>query len=223
MKAVKFVPHLSCLYATGVPNSMRRGIPSEQMLFNCSVEFAKEKGGPITKQIIKTMESNNAFQIGLKPSYHHWLIDVKVMMLAKGQYPQMPGWHCDGVAKDHISNQPDLTSIDVAIPNYIAVIGVPEAKNTIEYIVQNITMSVDKDRVWASVNNYADFFYHELEIEQLKDNWMHIYTQPTINRVMPAARNSWVMFFKCFSSINTPTNQLRKQVQIYAPVCEQYA
>jgi hypothetical protein len=222
MKTVKFVPHLTCLYATGVPDTMRKDIPHEQMLFNCDVEFAKEKGGPITRHILKTMEANSAFQIGLKPSFHNWLIDVKVMLLSKGEFAQPPGWHCDGVLKDRFTGQPDLTTLDIAIPHYMAVIGAPEARNTIEYIVQNITIPIDEERVWRSINNYADFFYHKLDTEQLKDNWMHIYTQPTINRVMPAAQNGWVMFFKCFSSVNAPKNQLRQQVQVYAPVYDQH-
>ncbi len=218
MKTVKFVSHLaSSLYQAGVTPDMLKQIPQEQMLLSCDIEFAKANGGPITKQIIETLEANNAFALGLKPTYYYWLIDVKVVMLRPGEYPSSPGWHCDGVQRDRMTGQPDVDNIDNSIPHYITAVSVPTRASSVEFIAQTVTIPVDPERVWESVDTYVDFFYNDFDKEKLRNNEVWLYTQPTIHRYLPAAEDEWVVFFKCSASPTSAKNLIRQQVQVYTP------
>jgi len=58
-------------------------IRHEPMLFQCSREFAEAHGGPLTRACLRRLP------------YEHVRIDTRSHMLMPGQYPCIPGWHCD--------------------------------------------------------------------------------------------------------------------------------
>lgn len=218
MRTIKFVSHLaSSLYQAGITGEMLKQIPHEPMLLDCDIDFAKANGGVITKQIIETLESNGAFGIKLKPSYYYWSIDVKVAMLKQGEYLNAPGWHCEGVPKNS-AGQPDIDKLDSSIPHYMSAVSVPHRASSAEFIAQTLSIPVDPERVWESVDKYVDFFYNDIEKEKLRNNEVWLYTQPTIHRYLSAAEDEWVVLFKCSASPTPAKNQIRQQVQIYTPV-----
>ncbi|QOI66611.1 hypothetical protein [Erwinia phage FBB1] len=77
-------------FATEVKNDQ---IKDEPMFFNCDLEFAFEKGGPITRSFIDNLP------------YDWWedvVFDSRVHMLMPGWYPAIPGFHHDDVPRPDI-------------------------------------------------------------------------------------------------------------------------
>jgi len=69
-------------------------VKNEPMFFNSDLEFAYEKGGPITRSFISSMPQD-------------WLsvpcvFDSRVHMLMSGWYPGIPGYHHDDVPRPPI-------------------------------------------------------------------------------------------------------------------------
>lgn len=214
MRNVKFVSRVESLLSLAIPDEALRQIHQEQMLFNCSPDYATKHGGLITQHVMSALNENNAFNFKLKPSYMNWLVDVKVAYLQPGEYPFRPGWHCDGVLKSRITGQPDVDQLEIDVPNYLFMVG-SQLTTVIEYVDQTLTIPIDTSRVWASVDHMVNWFEKKLSIDKMRFGEIHCYTQPTILQYKPAIEPGWVYIFKCSASNSSVADQLRQQVQIY--------
>ncbi|QZI80172.1 hypothetical protein 172859UKE1_246 [Escherichia phage vB_EcoM-172859UKE1] len=78
-------------FAGGISNDK---IKNEPMFFNCSLEFAYNNGGPITRSFIMNLPDDwNTDQV---------VFDSRVHMLMPGWYPAIPGYHHDDVPRPDI-------------------------------------------------------------------------------------------------------------------------
>lgn len=82
-------------------------IKNEHMFFNSDLDFAFDKGGPITRNFINNLP---------KDWHNDVVFDSRVHMLMPGWYPAIPGYHHDDVPRNGTKNgQPNYDN-----PEYLS-------------------------------------------------------------------------------------------------------
>ena len=130
------------------------------MLFGADLTFARKEGGAINNHALDTLENSALFRswkerldAGLLPNTSI-VIDSRVNMLMPGMYPSIPGWHGDDVPRGVKYAQPDLNGVDPnGFVHFMVLFSDNEAPvSATEFVVEPITLEVDPDNVWQSVN-----------------------------------------------------------------------
>lgn len=180
------------------------------MLYSCSIEFALDKGGSLTKEtlnILKTMLP--------KLNGRNWVVDTRSHMLMLGMYPAIGGWHCDAVPRYSYDVQPDLRKMDDS-PHFTVTVSSREGgiSNT-EFITSELSLNVDTDAVWESIskqigNKGERFFSQDGDITKL--------TSQTLHRATMAESRGWRFFLRCSAVCFKPLNQIRNQIQVYTDI-----
>lgn len=193
-------------------------IKAEPMFFNSSVEFAKEKGGPITK----------AFLNALPAEWFDGVFDSRIHMLMPGWYPAIPGWHHDDVPRPPIpvgqhfgtAGQPDYDSPRYQSEHIMGLVN--GAICPTEFAVGQATMPAVPDgeviyKLW----------HKEVEQELARRNlslWLAPSLQlihfdwQTFHQGRRAVKNGWRWFGRITRNSDrckTITNEIRQQVQVY--------
>jgi hypothetical protein len=186
-------------------------VKNEPMLFNCDVETALTLGGPITREFLSL----------LTPEF--WargVVDTRVHMLMPGWYPCIPGWHHDHVPRYTRTGQPDYGNPAYFSRHCMALVNGDICPT--EFLVGDIEVpEPDLDRVV-----YKDWDEH-LEGEGRRqgsrvsapDRQLLYFDAATFHRGVMAVANGWRWFGRV--SIDTdrkPTNEVRRQVQVYMGV-----
>jgi hypothetical protein len=159
------------------------------------------------------------------PEGLHCVIDTRVTMTMKGVYPSLLSWHCDDVPRPDNQSQPDLRAISPDVQHYCALVSNREGgvSNT-EFIDDELTIDVDDKDVWQSVDRevnkrLADPSTKDLTtVGVLPDLDIVRFDQHAIHRAAAAHTNGWRLFFRLSFTHRKPENQIRKQVQVYAPI-----
>lgn len=188
-------------------------VKNEPMLFNCDINGALKLGGPITHDFLLKAA-------GYLPmdTLAHAVIDSRVHMLMPGWFPCIPGYHHDDVPRSRSDGQPDydnpayrsqhllaLVNGDIC-PTEFAVghfecsdvpIGDIIYKRWHEEVESQLSKGVGK-RVNAPTNELIHF----------DDRAFHQGTR--------AVKGGWRWFGRIsWSTHRKPTNELRRQVQVY--------
>ncbi len=195
-------------------------IKDEPLLYSASPDFAKSYGGPLTRAVL--FKARSWFEREPPPGYH-WVIDTRSHMLMPGQYPAIPGWHCDGVPRD-FEGQPDLTKLNDDAWNIVAHVSThPEGVSDTQFLASTRTIDVDEERVWQSV--HADLSKPaDLDLDITigdvcghtpGDGQLIAFSMPTIHRATPARHRGWRWWFRASMYYNRPIDQIRNHVQVY--------
>jgi hypothetical protein len=184
-------------------------IKNEPMFFNCDWEFAFENGGEPTKEFLlnlpKEIQNKNT------------IIDSRVHMLMENWFPCIPGFHHDDVERDGISNQPNYDNPTYRAKHCLVLFNgeicptefalgeaeFPKVENNIVYKVWH-PMVIDK------INN------NELISFKPESNQMIYFDDRTWHQGTKTIKNGWRLFIRAtWETKRKPTNEIRKQVQVY--------
>lgn len=185
----------------------------EPMLFGAGWNFANENCGSITKSILNSISNLELFQIPWDLN-QQIVIDTRVTMTMPGQYPSIPGWHCDDVPRPN--GQPDMRLIKSEVKHLMCILSDKEDVSCTEFVTENVDVDLDENRVWASLDE---------EINKLKPmtgfikpGQIVLFDQNTIHRASPTKQGGWRLFFRLSYTHRKPINEIRKQVQVYTPI-----
>lgn len=185
-------------------------IKNEPMLFNCNCDGAYALGGLLTFEFLNNL--NNKFG-----NAKDLIIDSRVHMLMENWFPCIPGFHHDDVPRERQDNQPNYINPSYKAQHCMALIG--DCCPTEFAIGETEFPEVD-------LNEKCYKIWHPLVLEKIKnkeltslkapDNKLIYFDWQTWHQGTKAIKSGWRWFIR--ATINTnrkPTNELRKQVQVY--------
>lgn len=189
-------------------------IASEPMIYGGSWGWCRDNAGPITNQVMNRICDSVLEQIedhALRG--YHPVIDTKSVLLMPGQYPCIPGLHCDGVVRKDRESQPDLSTIHDSVWHYTCAINGTGDPVT-EFVNAPCEIDIDRDAVWKSVESQSE------NCSTFKGESGRIYTfkRDQLHRGGPAQTRGWRYFFRLSFYHMPAMNQIRKQVQVYTTV-----
>lgn len=186
-------------------------IPKEIMLFNSSINFAWEKGGPITRSFIDKLpeeyKGDNA------------VFDSRVNMLMEGMYPCIPGYHQDDVPRSSITGQPSYKNMPYKSRHILGLVNA-EVSPTIFAEGEVDFPEIENGRVFEE--------YHKMVLDKIgsgelitvkaKDRTLYEFDYQSFHSGTIAVDSGWRWFGRV--SIDTDrakikTNIIRTQVQVY--------
>lgn len=186
-------------------------VKNEPMLFNCDARAAAELGGPITREFLRL----------LTPEFRErGVFDTRTHMLMPGWYPCIPGWHHDDVPRTTRTGQPNYTNPDYFSKHCMALVNGDICPT--EFLIGEV--EVPEPDVESTIYKDWDEYLNGCGKEQGKrlqaPNRQLIYFDAhTFHRGTSAIANGWRWFGRV--SIDTgrkPTNEVRRQVQVYMGV-----
>lgn len=194
------------------------------MLFGADVAFARQEGGAITQHILDMLEDSEAFR-AWKERFDRGLlsktsivIDSRVNMLMPGMYPSIPGWHGDDVPRGIKYAQPDLDGVDTnAFVHFMVLFSdnvIPVSAT--EFVVEPVTLDVDSENVWKSVN--AGIETLRPRTSKLREGDIISFGQEALHRASPCTQAGWRFFMRVSFTYRKPINEIRQQVQVYMPI-----
>lgn len=178
-------------------------------------------GRVITESLIKEKLFQDDLQHFALHGYHP-VVDTKMVQLMPGQYPCIPGWHCDGVIRKDRESQPDLRTLGLEVPHYIVTISDildaslhcgTDIMDSYKEMDENL---VDEEKVWKSVNE------HFKDAQRVKDYFpghngmMYRITRSTLHRGQQCKARQWRYFYRLSFYHMPAMNKERKQVTVYA-------
>jgi len=211
MKNHTFKSELQVNLNQAIPQFAEAVIKNEPMLFNCDYKTARQLQGPITE----------AFLDNLSPDWRNapdLIIDSRVHMLMKGWFPCIPGYHHDDIPRSRKDKQPNYDTPEYEAEHLLCLVNGNIAPT--EFAIGNSEFPrVAEGEVCYKV-------WHPLVEEKIKHRELIKVSAPsnvfvyfncyTWHQGVRAVDNGWRWFIRC--SRNTgrkPTNELRRQVQVY--------
>jgi len=193
-------------------NPSQDEIKNEPMLFNCNLEYALKLGGNLTK----------AFLINLSNEFTNspdLVIDSRVHMLMPGFYPCIPGFHCDDVSRERSDGQPN--HIDPSYRSIHCMMICGDASRTEfalgEFDLEDVPIGEKVYKVWhPQVQQMV--IDGKLKSLHARQNYLYYFDSDSWHQGTAALKNGWRFFIR--ATINTtrkPTNELRRQTQVYLP------
>lgn len=194
-----------------MPEFSETEIKNEPMLFNCSTLFALEHGGPITRAWLERLDPQTFL--------HHGIVDTRVHMLMKGWYPCIPGWHHDDVPRSTADGQPNYKNPEYFSYHCAALVNAKIAPT--EFLIGDIDVpDPEPGRViYEQWDRHLRLGKSQGKRVSAPDRRLLYFDAATFHRGVEATENGWRWFGRI--SINTdrkPTNEIRRQVQVYLSV-----
>lgn len=191
-------------------------ISHEPMIFGGSTSFCQ---GKLARKVINFLFEKVPILYAHEAA-GNISIDTRSTMTMKGQYPSIPGWHCDFVPRNEVTGKPELSRIDSKMKHYMCVISSVENHSCTEFVIDSPELEFDYDSVipiWGQLDtkittgNYITKFIEPGEIIE--------FDQKSIHRASPTQNPGWRFFFRLTVG-KRPRNEIRSQVQVYSPIGE---
>lgn len=189
-------------------------IKDEPMFFNCDAHFAWEHGGPITRKFI--YELRNTANIDV----HRLVIDTRVHMLMPGWYPAIPGWHHDDVIRSRPDGQPNYDDPKALLPKHAMALVNGDICPT-----QFALGKFELDEVLPGEGPVYKKWHDEIQIAvdaryltlmEAPANALILFDAATFHQGVAARKNGWRWFGRAsWHTDRVPTNEIRRQVQVY--------
>lgn len=194
-------------------------IEGTPMLFSSDVEFAKRNGGWLTQCVLDALLpaiKEHAYT----EKFPHVVIDTKVVMLMEGQYPAIPGWHCDAVDRSSRYGQPDPQMIDTDCKHWFCTMSTDQMKgvSNTAFINKPAVVTYDPEHVWGSVNKNVEeqIALHGLQQQTTDDGIVYQFDQSSLHSATECHNSGWRWFFRASMYRRPALNKIRHQVQVYA-------
>jgi hypothetical protein len=189
-------------------------LKNEPMLFNADFYFATKKCGPITKEILRKLVYKD---LGPCDKY---TINTRVTNCFRGQYPSIPGWHCDLVPRGEKYSQPELDKIDPKVRHAICLVATTEGHSNTEFLDESLKIPYDEKNVWGSIDKYLTLRDNTLNVKtfQITEGDIIQFTQQDLHRATVVKNPGWRLFFRISNANVKPANEIRNQVQVYTPL-----
>jgi len=182
--------------------------PDEKMYFHASPKFIYETGGLLSKGLI------DAFG-GTVDLEKDCIVDSRITLCQKGQYPSIPGWHCDFVPRP--KGQPDLSLVSDKVRHYMIVLADKEGHSCTEFLMNAFECEIDENNVWQSLDDECKAL--QPRGFQIKEGELLSFSQLDVHRAVPATCGGWRIFMRLTTGLALePVNEIRTQVQVYVPM-----
>lgn len=211
------------------PNhTLTDAIRDEPMLYSATVGFAYQHGGPLTEVILDALETQRPRQVVNRVP----VIDTRVHMLMPGQYPAIPGWHCDDVPRRNSleggNGQPELLESSGEELHYVCTVSDTcdfldsgghggTGPSRTEFLVNPVTVEVPgkSDHVWKDVHEAVEAT--KPEIFQARHQRIYGFSQQHLHRAPRTTCRNWRFFFRLSYMRDDQHRrpEVRKQVQVY--------
>lgn len=204
-------------FAQDLENSQ---IKAEPMFFNASVEYAIEKGGPITQ----------SFLAAIPESFRRGVFDSRVHMLMPGWYPGIPGWHHDDIPRAPVppgqhfmtAGQPDYDNPAYHARHCMGLVNAEVCPTA--FAIGNCTMPAVPEgeliyRKWhAEVERLLED--RLLFRDEATDRRVVLFDDHTFHCAQKARASGWRWFGRVTIGSDrcrkeNITNEIRSQVQVY--------
>jgi hypothetical protein len=193
-------------------------IKNEPMIFSGDLRFSWENGGPLTKKALTTLLSDKKFWEYEITDDIQVVIDSRVTMTTIGQYPSIPGWHCDDVPRKNQQSQPDFSLCSDDVAHFMVLFSdKPEGVSGTEFVTSTHSINIDSNKVWNSLDKEIQQLADK-KVRFLNDGELVYFNQLAIHRASPAKSYGWRFFLRVSYTYRKPVNEIRNQVQIYTPV-----
>lgn len=213
---VLFSPKYKKIHAFDNSYFQNEDIRQEPMIFSGDLEFSFNHGGPIMRAVLRAIENSGELKlIGNK----NVVIDTRVNMLMKGQYPSMPGWHCDDVPRVDRNSQPDISKIGNSDTRHYIFLATDRGEENIsgtEFISGDREIEIDPENVWKTLDKKLR--ENSGKTFRVKPNEILRFNIDAAHRATPATYNGWRFFLRLSVTHRKPVNEIRNQVQVYVPV-----
>ena len=173
-------------------------ITNEIGVYAASPQKVREVCGPIANTILDAVPKwwyDKCSKNNMLPN-----IDVRVHRLNTGEYPAVPGWHCDGALRETYFGQPDLERVKIRDTILCVVSSKPGGVSNPEIITEPLTVTINKD-----VENQSDFVLwkqvhktipKEIQKTTMLDGQLTMMSCNTLHRVMPALVRGGRLLFR---------------------------
>ena len=184
-------------------------LKNEPMFFNASLDFAYDNGGPITKRWVA--------EITRRYPTTEMVVDTRVHMLMKNWFPCIPGWHHDDVPRSGRDGQPNYISPEYRSQHIMTLINGHICPT--EFAMGQIELEIPTKGII-----YKQW---HLEVEEaLADGRLGKWYAPSgalihfndraFHQGNRAREDGWRWFGRAsWNTERKPTNEIRRQVQVY--------
>jgi len=165
-------------------------LDAETSVFAASPEFVRKNCGPVANRILDAVPQDyyDAAPIGMLSN-----IDVRVHRLNIGEYPAVPGWHCDGQLRETYFAAPRLDVIPIR-DTVLACVSTGMVSN-FEIASEPFTCDIgEEEYLWARVNQQIE--QSDMQSFASQDGQLYQMTIDTLHRCMPARARGWRLFFR---------------------------
>jgi hypothetical protein len=190
---------------------------AEPSLYSCSPVAMENYGGPLIRSALAQIRER--YEHPIRRATNEGLsaiCDVRVHRLFPGQYPAIPGWHCDAVPRGAYSGQPNFSLVH-PFAFHVCLLLSSELKgvSNTEYVSQPMSPQLwDQEHVYRNIHQEVDRIKPQTATAQ--DGQFVWFDQRTIHRAKPAHARGVRLFLR-YSMIEKPVlaNKLNNNVQIY--------
>ena len=211
-----------CAFGATLPEFTQEQVKNEPMFFNCDPDFAYWNGGPITRAFIEALQLE-----GDLPK----VIDSRVHMLMPGWIPAIPGWHHDDVPRSRVEGghvkmsqhgQPNYDAPAYHSRHALALVNGDVAPT--EFALGTHELPFIEDGRGPVYKHWHDMVEEQIEAGvmtrfEVPSNRIVTFDWQTMHRAVPAKSNGWRWFGRAsYQTGREPTNEIRRQVQVYLPV-----
>lgn len=195
------------ILGASLPQFSNEQIKNEPMLFNCSIVAAHALGGPITRAFI---DAGNFLPDAV--------IDTRSHMLMPGWYPCIPGWHHDDVPRSRSDGQPNYETPEYHTGHAMALIngGICPTQFAIgECSLPDVPLGDVIYKRWHPLVEQL-CQHHMLHRVDAPSNQIVWFDWQSFHQGVAAKRGGWRWFGRAsFGTHRKPTNEIRRQVQVY--------
>lgn len=191
-------------------------VKNEPMLFNCDIEAAEKLGGPITHDFIDILL---ALCLSEQIDPYSIVIDSRVHMLMPGWAPAILGWHHDDIPRTRPDGQPNYHNQDYQAKHCLAIVNAEIAPT--HFATGNISLPDIEEgekyyKKWHPLVENA--IGKELQLEVAESRKLYLFDCFTFHKAILAVKNGWRFFIRAsWNTKRKPTNELRRQVNVYVP------
>lgn len=214
---VIFVPEVEQIAA--VPGTCSiADLSRETSVYAASPDFVRRHCGPIARSLLDAVPEDyyeRCEGLGMLPN-----VDVRVHRLNVGEYPAVPGWHCDGALRETYFAAPDVEAVSIRDTVLATVSTDPGGVSNFEVLTEPLMLDVDDERadygVWRTVHRAVERI--SAPRRSTRDGALYRIGIRTVHRAMPARVRGWRLFFRMSMWHNDylgDSGKVARQQQVY--------
>lgn len=200
-----------CSDGRKLPDFDQTAVKNEPMLFSCDAAAAFALGGPITHAFLEELAQNDWLANDV-------IIDSRVHMLMPGWYPAIPGWHHDDVPRGE-DGQPNYDTPAYRAEHAMALINGDICPT--EFALGTVRLPrpvAGRGPTYGQWHPIVDFNVRDgmLVPVSVPSNRIIYFDWQTFHQGVAANANGWRWFGRATRNTQRkPTNEVRRQVQVY--------
>jgi hypothetical protein len=185
-------------------------IKYEPMLFSCDWESAYTLGNEPTRQFLLALP--------VEWQNNKTIVDSRVHMLMPGWYPCIPGYHHDDVPRERSDGQPEYFNPSYRSEHAMILYNGSVCPTDFALGQSDFNEVPQGEIIYKQWHNDVVRKIESGELHRLSapENTVIFFNDRTWHQGVKAVKNGWRLFIRASRNTNRiPTNELRKQVQVY--------